>query len=134
MDDLPPHSAYYNYTHEQENHQTNDDVLDLVLTMTVCLNYDIEMLRSSLSLKVAWRGREGGERERERERERQRQRQRQREQQSKHTCPNQQIAHALTVVPPSLHRRLWHHTQSFLHGTVSRSHREPCLLCLCRVL
>ena len=46
MDDLPPHSTYYNYTYEQENHQANDDVLDYVLTMTVCLNYDIEMLRN----------------------------------------------------------------------------------------
>ena len=46
MDDLPPRSTYYNYTYEQENHQANDDVLDYVLTMTVCLNYDIEMLRN----------------------------------------------------------------------------------------
>ena len=28
VDDLPPHSTYYNYTYEQENQQTNDDVLD----------------------------------------------------------------------------------------------------------
>ena len=41
VDDLPPHSTYYNYTYEQENHQTNDGVLDQVLTVTVCLNYDI---------------------------------------------------------------------------------------------
>ena len=27
-DDLAPHSTYCNYTHEQENHQTNDDVRD----------------------------------------------------------------------------------------------------------
>ena len=46
MDDLPPHSTYYNYTYEQENQQTNADVLDYVLTMTVYLNYDIEMLRN----------------------------------------------------------------------------------------
>ena len=50
MDDLPPHSAYYNYTCELENHQTNDAVLDSVLTMTVCLNYDIEMLRNLKAL------------------------------------------------------------------------------------
>ena len=30
----------------QKKHQTNDDVLDWVLTMTVCLKYDTEMLRS----------------------------------------------------------------------------------------
>ena len=26
MDDLPPHSAYYNYAYEQENQQVNDNV------------------------------------------------------------------------------------------------------------
>ena len=41
--DLPPNSTYDNYTYEQENQQTNDDVLDLVLTMTVYLNYDTEI-------------------------------------------------------------------------------------------
>ena len=30
--------------------QTNDDVLDKVLTMTVCLNYDIEMLHNLKAL------------------------------------------------------------------------------------
>ena len=30
----------------KENQQTDDDVLDWVLTYTVCLNYDIEMLRN----------------------------------------------------------------------------------------
>jgi len=50
VDDLPPHSTYYNYTYEQENHQTNDNVLDYVLTMTVCLNYDTEMLRNLKAL------------------------------------------------------------------------------------
>ena len=48
---LPPHSTYYNYTYEQENHQTNDDVLDYVLTLAVRLNCDIEMLRN---LKVLY--------------------------------------------------------------------------------
>ena len=28
VDDLPPHSTYYNYAYEQENQQTNDNVLD----------------------------------------------------------------------------------------------------------
>ena len=28
VDDLPPHGTYYNYTFEQENQQTNDDVVD----------------------------------------------------------------------------------------------------------
>ena len=50
MDDLPPHSTYYNYTNEQENHQTNEDVLDHVLTLTECLNYDTEILRSLKAL------------------------------------------------------------------------------------
>ena len=27
-DDRPPHSTYYSYAYEQENLQTNDDVLD----------------------------------------------------------------------------------------------------------
>ena len=35
VDDLPPHSTYYNCAYEQENQQTNDNVLDSVLTMTV---------------------------------------------------------------------------------------------------
>ena len=35
VDDLPPHGTYYNCAYEQENQQTNDDVLDSVLTMTV---------------------------------------------------------------------------------------------------
>ena len=35
VDDQPPHSTYYNCAYEQENQQTNDDVLDSVLTMTV---------------------------------------------------------------------------------------------------
>ena len=29
MDDLPPHSTCYNYAYEQEDQQTNDDVLEL---------------------------------------------------------------------------------------------------------
>ena len=29
MDDLPPHSTYYNYAYEQENQQTIDNVLEL---------------------------------------------------------------------------------------------------------
>ena len=28
VNDLPPHSTYYNYAYEQENQQTNDSVLD----------------------------------------------------------------------------------------------------------
>ena len=45
MDDLSSHSRYYDYAYEQESLQTNDDVLDWVLTMTVCLNYELKMLR-----------------------------------------------------------------------------------------
>ena len=29
VDDLPPHSTYYNYAHEQENQHTNHNVLEL---------------------------------------------------------------------------------------------------------
>ena len=58
VDDLLPHSTYYNYTCEYENHQTNDDVLDQVLTMTVCLNYDIEMLRNLKATQFKERERE----------------------------------------------------------------------------
>ena len=50
MDDLPSHSTYYNYAYEQENQQTNDDVLDSVLTVTVCLNYELKMLRNVKAL------------------------------------------------------------------------------------
>ena len=50
MGDLPPHSTFYNDTYDQENQQTNDDVLDKVLTMTVRLSYDTEMLRSLKAL------------------------------------------------------------------------------------
>ena len=50
MNDLPPHSTYYNYTYEQKNHPANDDVLDYVPTMTVGLNYDIEKLRNLKAL------------------------------------------------------------------------------------
>ena len=48
------HSTYYNYTYEQENQQTNDDVayLTQVLTMTVWLNYELEML---LNLKALYK-------------------------------------------------------------------------------
>ena len=35
VDDLPPHSTYYNCVYEQENQQTNDNALDFVLTITV---------------------------------------------------------------------------------------------------
>ena len=35
VDDLPPHSTYCNCAYEQENQQTNDDVLDSLLTLTV---------------------------------------------------------------------------------------------------
>ena len=55
MDDLSPHSTYYNYAYEQENQQTNDNVLEWVLTMTVCLNYELQMLRN---LKAFYRERE----------------------------------------------------------------------------
>ena len=41
-------STYYNCAYEQENQQTNDNVLDAVLTMTVCLNYEVKMLRINL--------------------------------------------------------------------------------------
>ena len=50
VDDLPPHSTYYNCVYEQENEQTNDDVLDSVLTMTVWLNYELKMLRNLKAL------------------------------------------------------------------------------------
>ena len=50
MDNLPPHSTYYNCAYEQENHQTNDNVLDSVLTMTVWVNYELKMLRSLKAL------------------------------------------------------------------------------------
>ena len=63
VDDLPPHSTYYNYTFEQGNHQTSNDVLDWVLTMTARLNYDTETLRN---LKALYKY---TVRERERERE-----------------------------------------------------------------
>ena len=29
VDDLSPHGTYYNYAYEQEDQQTNDDVLEL---------------------------------------------------------------------------------------------------------
>ena len=48
MNDLLPHNAYYAY--EQENQQTKDDVLDQILTMTVSLNYELEMLRNLMAL------------------------------------------------------------------------------------
>ena len=50
VDDLPPHSTYYNCACEQENQQTNDNVLDSVLTMTVWLNYELKMLRNLKAL------------------------------------------------------------------------------------
>ena len=37
-------------------------------------------------------------------------------------------------VKRSPHRHLWHHTQSFLHCVVPRSHKEPCFavyICVC---
>ena len=64
MDDLPPHSTYYNYAYEQENQQTNDNVLEWVLTMTVCLNCELEMLRN---LKAFYREREKKKEEKEEE-------------------------------------------------------------------
>ena len=49
MDDLPPHSTYYNCAYKQENQQTND-VLDSVPTMTVRPNYELKMLRNLKAL------------------------------------------------------------------------------------
>ena len=39
VDDLPPRNTYNDYAYEQENQQTKS-------TMTVCLNYELDMLRN----------------------------------------------------------------------------------------
>ena len=49
-DDLPPHSTYYNCAYQQESQQTNDNVLDSVLTMTEWMNYELKMLRNLKAL------------------------------------------------------------------------------------
>ena len=49
MDDLPPHSTYYK-AYEQENQQTDNNLLELYTEKTVCLNYELEMLRTLKAL------------------------------------------------------------------------------------
>ena len=48
VDDLPSYSKYYNCAYEQEKQQTNDYVLDSVLT--VLLNFELKMLRNLKAL------------------------------------------------------------------------------------
>ena len=38
VDDLPPHSTYYNYAYEQDNQRASDNVLELGTENDMCLN------------------------------------------------------------------------------------------------